>query len=367
MPLYMDFHILPDVTIEEVKHAHIADKAVQDKYHVKYHQFWVNERAGTVFCLMEGPSKEACEATHREAHGNVACKMEEVSPGMYNLFMGEKQEIDQGLVRHKDGTVDVGYRYVLVIDIYGNTKITHSSDYKSLRLPVKPKNLVFRKIEKHQGKSVKLDGDDTIVAVFVTSRDATQCAISIYHELDKKAKNPGDSAWDVTFKMGLSGGQPLTRKEDFFEKAINLSRRLSMVASNKEIMVSALAGTMSEPYNAFGRYPFVRIVDSDGEKFIDRLFDITENNLGSEDFSVRHLSRDIGISRPQLYRKTTSLTGKSPNDFIQDIRMQKALALMKEKHCNISEIALQVGYNNPSYFSRRFRDKYGISPSKVII
>ncbi|HKI88702.1 MAG TPA: DUF4242 domain-containing protein, partial [Draconibacterium sp.] len=78
MPLYMDFHIIPDVTIEDVKSAHMADEEVQHKYGVKYHQFWVNEEAGTVFCLMEGPDKEACTATHQEAHGNVACKIEEV-------------------------------------------------------------------------------------------------------------------------------------------------------------------------------------------------------------------------------------------------------------------------------------------------
>mgnify|MGYP003546818225 FL=1 len=75
MPLYMDFHKIENLTVEAVKTAHIADVAIQEKYGVRYHQFWVNELAGTVFCLMEGPDKESCEAVHHEAHGNIACAM----------------------------------------------------------------------------------------------------------------------------------------------------------------------------------------------------------------------------------------------------------------------------------------------------
>jgi len=57
MPLYMDLHRgLKGVTREEAEHAHHLDEQVQDKYGVKYHKFWLNEEAGTIFCLMEGPN-----------------------------------------------------------------------------------------------------------------------------------------------------------------------------------------------------------------------------------------------------------------------------------------------------------------------
>lgn len=65
MPLYMDYHKFPSITIEEVKQAHMADKKAQDKYGVIYHQFWVNEKEGTIFCLIEGPNPEACFQVHR--------------------------------------------------------------------------------------------------------------------------------------------------------------------------------------------------------------------------------------------------------------------------------------------------------------
>src|SRR6188472_2803424 len=100
MPLYMDFHKFDSITIEDVKTAHMADVAIQDKYGVKYHQFWVNQDAGTVFCLCEGPDKETCELVHQLAHGNKACALTEVESGFYKALMGENHGTDiYGLVK----------------------------------------------------------------------------------------------------------------------------------------------------------------------------------------------------------------------------------------------------------------------------
>jgi AraC-like DNA-binding protein len=102
------------------------------------------------------------------------------------------------------------------------------------------------------------------------------------------------------------------------------------------------------------------------EKFVNNLFRVTDKNLSDENFSIEALSRDIGISRPQLYRKIVTLTGRSPNDLIIDLRMDKALALLKRKTGNISQIALEVGYSNPSYFAKCFTKKFGCTPSKYV-
>ena len=70
MPLYMDLHKgVYGLTKDEMKHLHQCDLNVQDKHGAKFHKFWVNEEAGTVFCLIEAPSKEACAAVHLDAHG----------------------------------------------------------------------------------------------------------------------------------------------------------------------------------------------------------------------------------------------------------------------------------------------------------
>ena len=83
MPLYMDVHQnLPDgATAQDVAGAHEADMAIQDRYGVTYRNYWVDDKAGKVFCLVEAPSAEAAATVHREAHGLVADEIFEVVQG----------------------------------------------------------------------------------------------------------------------------------------------------------------------------------------------------------------------------------------------------------------------------------------------
>ena len=82
MPLFMDEHnSVEGLAAEAVAGAHQKDLEVQGKHGVKYLQYWYNEAAGKVYCLVDAPSKEAAEAVHREAHGLVADEITEVKEG----------------------------------------------------------------------------------------------------------------------------------------------------------------------------------------------------------------------------------------------------------------------------------------------
>jgi hypothetical protein len=81
MPTYMDIHDIPGVKATDVAGAHAADLEVQGKYGVDYKQYWVDEAAGKVFCLVDAPDKEAAARVHREAHGLEAHTLHEVAPG----------------------------------------------------------------------------------------------------------------------------------------------------------------------------------------------------------------------------------------------------------------------------------------------
>ena len=85
----MDIHeIKGGIAAEEVAKAHASDLAVEGKYGVHYHKFWVNESAGKIFCLCEAPTAEAAMQVHREAHGQVADKIIQVEPEVADLFLG---------------------------------------------------------------------------------------------------------------------------------------------------------------------------------------------------------------------------------------------------------------------------------------
>ena len=82
MPLFMDVHDhIEGLTEEAVTRAHQADLKTQEKFGVKYLQYWFDERSGKVFCLIDAPNKEAAIAVHREAHGLVADRLVEVVEG----------------------------------------------------------------------------------------------------------------------------------------------------------------------------------------------------------------------------------------------------------------------------------------------
>jgi hypothetical protein len=82
VPLFMDLHqIKGGVSAGDVAKAHMEDIKTQEKFGVEYLRYWVNERSGRIFCLVEAPNAEAANAVHREAHGLVADAIFEVQEG----------------------------------------------------------------------------------------------------------------------------------------------------------------------------------------------------------------------------------------------------------------------------------------------
>jgi hypothetical protein len=82
MPLFMDVHDIPGgVTIDDVARARLADLQVQAGHDVRFLRYWVDERAGRLFCLVEAPSADAAAEVHRQAHGMVAGHIYQVQEG----------------------------------------------------------------------------------------------------------------------------------------------------------------------------------------------------------------------------------------------------------------------------------------------
>jgi Protein of unknown function (DUF4242) len=82
MPLFMDTHKLEGaVSIDDVAKAHMADLQAQNKHDVNYLRYWVDEKRGKIFCLVEAPSADAAVAVHREAHGLLADEIFQVQEG----------------------------------------------------------------------------------------------------------------------------------------------------------------------------------------------------------------------------------------------------------------------------------------------
>ena len=118
-----------------------------------------------------------------------------------------------------------------------------------------------------------------------------------------------------------------------------------------------------KPYFVTDDVPFPQKTLSKNELFLEKVTKYVEKNISRSDLSVEELSQELGISRVHFYKKLLAITGKTPIEFIRILRLKRAAKLLCEGRQNVSEIACQVGFNNPKYFSRYFKEEYGILPS----
>ena len=106
-------------------------------------------------------------------------------------------------------------------------------------------------------------------------------------------------------------------------------------------------------------------VTSIDRSFIQQLLTIVENHMADENFSVEQLGREVHMSTSQINRKLKALIDQSAQQLIRSIRMQRAMELLKSNSASVSEIAYQVGFKDPGYFSKVFKNHFGQQPSEV--
>lgn len=110
-------------------------------------------------------------------------------------------------------------------------------------------------------------------------------------------------------------------------------------------------------------YPASEIKKTD-DAFVNKMIAIVEKHLANIDFNVDLLASEIGMSKTQFYLKFKALLNQTPNDFILDIRLNKAAFLLKSTTKNVTEVAYEVGFASQPYFSTAFKKKFDVSPAK---
>lgn len=106
--------------------------------------------------------------------------------------------------------------------------------------------------------------------------------------------------------------------------------------------------------------------DPEDNLFYQQFMKLIDHNVGNSEFSVEHLADALGLSRAQMYRRCKQLTGNSPVEILRIQRMQKAGQMLSTTGQNISEVTYACGFTSPSYFTKCFKEHYGMSPSDFI-
>lgn len=155
----------------------------------------------------------------------------------------------------------------------------------------------------------------------------------------------------------------------YLEKPINredLLLRINSLFENRKKLRGYLLESQSK-LNKGGVINDIEIKTKDSrvakeQQFLEDIHQIVLDALQSEELNAHFIAHRLGVSRSQFYRKIKALTGLSPNIFIRDIKLEQSKPLLNNEDLNISEVAFRVGFSNPSYYSRVFHQKYGISP-----
>ena len=153
-----------------------------------------------------------------------------------------------------------------------------------------------------------------------------------------------------------------TGADDYLTKPFNISelkiRISNLIEQRKKLRERFRKEILLEPKD-------IAVASAD-ERFLHRVSDIIEKHMSDYNFTVDNFASEIGMSRMQLHRKLNAVTGQAASDFIRNCRLKRAAKLLKGKHGNIGEIAYDVGFNNPSYFSECFKKLFGVLPSEYI-
>ena len=155
-----------------------------------------------------------------------------------------------------------------------------------------------------------------------------------------------------------------TGADSYLPKPFYMSELKSLMANliNNRLIVKGKYSGQQEQAQQVKQVHF----ESSDELFMKRVMEIVNANISNSEFNITQMVDEVGMSRTQLHRKLKELTGFSAARFMQNIRMQQAMKLLKEKRVNVSQIAYSVGFSSQTHFSTTFKQYYGVSPTEYI-
>ena len=358
MPIYMDLHILPGVKAKDVAEAHKKDLVVQDEHGCKAMTYWIDEKRGNVFCLIEAPSKEAVEEMHGKAHGLVPNRIVEVDPMLVESFLGRISDPEEAETTEEGLKVfsDPSFRILLVTTIDDPVLMQHRlGTEKTKELLGLHNDIIRNELASYGGVEVEHEKPG-FIASFLSAGKAVSCALAIREAIATAGLD------EVGFRMALNAGEPVTKNEKLFGDTVQFAEQICSIAMSSQIgIASAVKELVSKDYFQNRENGFLNLSPRD-ETLLGSLFNKLEENWQHPDFNVTDYCLTMAMSKSQLYRKTIALSGLSPNVLLKEFRLEKAKERMKKQRDNISQITFDSGFTSPSYFTKCFKKKFGLLP-----
>lgn len=364
MPIYMDRHdVSEEVTAEIVADLHQKDLQIQHKFKCKGLTYWFDAKRKTAFCLVEAPNSSAIKEMHDQAHGAVPHRIIEVDSAVVESFLGRIEDPEKSQKTALNIINDPAFRTIMVVGIKP-LSLKNPSEKSVVQEVLNCNKIIIESVTKFKGRMVNQKTGYILVS-FESVTDAVLCALKIQAESHQK---PDDTLFSsIRIKIGLSAGIPVTHKEGLFEDSVQLAERLCAVVKGDVALSSEVKDLYeSENLNIVINRKYITVLDSNDEIFLNQLMDYTEREWRNATLNLDKISTCLGYSKSQLYRKMIAIIGKSPNRFIKEYRLYRALELLNKRNENISETAFETGFNTPAYFSKCFQKIFGVLPSSYL-
>jgi AraC-like DNA-binding protein len=368
MPIYMDRHNIPGLTSRDAAEAHLKDVEIQKEYGCTALTYWADEERGNVFCLVESPSKQAVMEMHNKAHGLIPHDIIEVDNNIVKAFLGRIQDPDPSSLNGTSVPTIINepaFRILLVVDL--KDRVLFDCLYEksiSIQLTKKFNSLVQQSIQHYSGNIVESKAE--FLASFVSVTNAVDCALHLRNSI--QFQNNCENLPKVEIKIGLYAGFPVSENKNLFGDAIIKVRRLCFFSEANKIY---LTSNIKDQYKGNASQVFkssraLRVLNTNEDLFLGRLMDVFHNSILDKENNMEKFCQQLGVSTSKLYRNTIQLTGLSPHDLLSKIKLDNAIDLMHKQNKNISETSYELGFTNPSYFTKCFKKRFNILPADFI-
>lgn len=362
MPIFLDMHVSQNLTAEDVALAHQLDLKCEKEFNCRSITYWMDEKRGSAFCLIEAPNKEAVVKMHDKSHKQLPADIAEVDKSVVLAFLGRIDDpalIDHYVEENVKVFNDPAYRYLLFVrrpsrihlmELYGAGEVEiKGSEFVKMCKQI---------LALHEASMAEIE-EEALVFSFKTLDQALDGIVELQTVLNQ-------SLVDMDISFSLNAGNPIDFSGQIFGNTLKMGRLLMQFAKAGEVMFS------SEVYEqSVAQYPelhsSVKGLTHAGvaqEEFLCKICQEICRRMNDPGLDLQLLCSELGLSKSQLYRKCVDATGMSPNQLLRELRLKSGVQMLSEGEANISRIAYDTGFNSLSYFSRCFQQRYGINPSK---
>lgn len=360
MPIYMDIHQVPGIEAIDAAEAHRKDMLIQAEFQCKCMTYWVDVERGVAFCLIEAPDKSIVEEIHRKSHGLVPNKVIEVKSELVESFLGRINDPDDAQVTDAGLKVFSGTasRVLMVTQTTDPVLLQYKlGAEKAGELMSNLKNNIRKAISVNGGRIAE-DAGNSAIASFSSATKAIACAVEMRKNLSDDARALAGCA------IGLHAGEPVAESDKLFGDTIRMARYLCTITSNNGIVVSSGVKELLVRDTARPDHDYYMTLLPQDEILVKALFGVLEANWQDAAFDVPEFCRAMAMSKSGLYRKTMTFWNLPPNLLLKDFRLDKARELLKKQYGNIAQATFDAGFNSPSYFTKCFKQRFGLLPAK---